>query len=354
MTHGKGREFKKLPQIAPASAKDGQYVALILSRLGLMIVTSLQLLLFEAERAWAHAQELSAPQESRRSTARYRRSHNYLSRLLNLARSPDLPLPLSAQSTVELIVYALIHTARFNLRRPSTTSAEYYSLEHNTIYNKSGSEDYTPAFPVVQLSVAYALLDELEKAARTSKEVALARAFKDEISPEIRWCIHEFRLEKEIVEPEEGELKLEKHVLGWKKKEWDIEGIVGDLCPAYAELVLKDFGTLVGKLETEAAIGGGPAGKKEILEDLVWDGEPVPVRNPELVDVLLKVQEAMRKLKTDASNEDTRSKTKDGKGKTARGRMAKYDGVLQSLSDAVDQARKLVEAQQVWATLSLT
>lgn len=244
---------------------------------------------------------------------------------------------------MELIIYALIHTARFNLRRPSASTAAYYSLEH--VSEVSGGEDATSAYPLVQLSVAYALLDELEKTAHTSKEVALARAFKDEIGPEIRWCVHEFNRGSEA--EDKGNVDLEKHVLAWKKREWDIVGIVGDIAPAYAERVVKGYGTLVDKLEAEATSGDGPAGKKLILEDLVWDGEPVPVRNPELVDVLLKLQEATRRLKVETSNEEVGVKTKGTKGKTARGRIAKYDGVLQSLSDAVDQARKLVEAQQV-------
>jgi signal recognition particle subunit SRP68 len=313
-------------------------------------LTSLQLLLFESERAWAHAQELSAADESRRSTARYRRSHNFLSRLLTLARSPELPLPLSPQATVELIIYALIHTARFNLRRPAASTAAYYSLEHDSGANESETQGDTPAYPLVQLAVAYALLDQLEKTARTSKEVALARAFKDDIGPEIRWCIHEFN--RGTPAEDECEIELAKHVLAWKKREWDVEGIVGDVAPAYAERVVKGFGTFVHGLKNEAAGGDGPTVRKQILEDIIWDGEPVPVRNPELVDVLLKVQDATRKLEVGASTEEAGVETKGGKGRTARWRIAKYDGVLQSLSDAVDQARKLADAQQVCMILS--
>ena len=351
MTHGKGRDFKKLHNITPDSAKDGQYV--LVGQLDLVNayrVASLQLLLFETERAWAYAQELSAPHESRRSTARYRRSHNYLTRLLSLARSSDLSLPLSFQATVELIIYALIHTARFNLRRASASTAANYDLGHDSGATEPASEVDAPAYPLVQLAVAHALLDELEKTACTSKEVVLARAFKDEIGPEIRWCVHEFNRGNNAEAEDDAE--LEKHVLAWKKREWDIEGIVSDIAPAYAERVVKNFGTLIHGLKDEATIGGGLAGNRQILEDLVWDGEPVPVRNPELVGVLLKVQEAMKKLKVDSSNEEAGVKVKGAKGAkvgTARGRIAKYDEVLQSLSDAVDQARKLVEAQQVWS-----
>jgi len=302
------------------------------------VVISLQLLLFETERAWAHAQELSAPQDARRSTARYRRSHGYLAKLLALARSPELATPLSAQGIVELVVYALIHTARFNLRRPSATTAAYYTLNSNE--SETEAEDDTTGYPLVQLSVTHALLDELEKTAASSKEVALARAFKDEIGPEIRWCIHEFSRSSEN---EDADAELEEIALKWKKREWDIEGIVADVAPLYSERVVSGYGELVRGLREDAEKQGDPAGKKQVLEDLVWDGEPVPVRNPELVDVLLKVQEATRKLR--GREED--GATVKAKGKAARGGMAKYDAVLLSLSDAVDTARKLVEAQQV-------
>ena len=347
LTHGKGREFKKLPPITPEGAKDGQCVPWLHAPFTYHVdhLASLLLLLFETERAWAHAQELSTPQESRHSTSRYRRSHNYLSRLVNIGRSSHLPTPLSAQSIVELIVYGLIHTARLNLRRPSSSTAVYYGLDHNLKDGKGQDED-SSAHPLAQLSVAYALLDEFERMARTSKEVALARAFKDEIGPEIRWCVHEFG--RGVADTEdEGELELQRHVGTWKTREWDIEGIVAEIAPAYATRVVEGYGDLIQRLKAEAVLRDGQAEEKQVLEELMWDGEPVPVRNPELVDVLLKVQEASKKLGVDTSNESASLKANTWKGKSARGRIAKYDGVLLSLSDAVDQARKLVEAQQV-------
>ncbi|KAF8525140.1 hypothetical protein BU17DRAFT_84065 [Hysterangium stoloniferum] len=337
MTHGKGRDFKKLAPIAPENANDGH----------------LQLLLFETERAWAHAQELSAPEEARRSTARYRRSHNYLSRLLTLARSPSLAAPLSPQATVELLVYALIHTARFNLRRSLSSTATYYGLQRGADSEVSENEDdTTSAYPLIHLSIAHALLEELESTAGTSKEVALARSFKDEIGPEIRWCVHEFN--RGGNEEDEEDVELKQFVLKWKKREWDIDGIVGDIAPAYAENVIADYNALINGLKGKAPGDGHTIGKRHVLEELLWDNKPVPVRNPELVDVLLKVQEATGRLKSDASSEGTSINAKGGKGKNTRGRIAKYDGILLSLSDAVDEARKLVEAQQVSGSSSIT
>jgi len=106
-------------------------------------------------------------------------------------------------------------------------------------------------------------------------------------------------------------------------------------------------------LKGKASDHGHAVGKKRVLDELLWENDPVPVRNPELVDVLLKVQEATGKLKSDASSEDTNVKGKGGKSKGALGRMARYDEILLSLSDAIDEARKLVEAQQVSGSSSI-
>lgn len=292
---------------------------------------SLQLLLFETERAWAHAQELSAD-NGRRSTSRYRRSHWYLAQLLSLVRSPALAVSLTPQASVEYLVYGLIHTARFNLRRVPQSTAGYYGLEHESVLEGSGN--FT-SYPLIHLSVAYALLDELEKAAQTSKEAAFTRAFKDDIGPEIRWCVHEFH--------DSPSSELVRLVSKWKKREWDIEGIVGDISSAFAKEVFPLYEEMVKKLRNQTTISD----RKDVLEELVWEGNPVPVRNPELVDALLRVQESLHKLKNEVSGDKINLKTKEEKGNAARGRLAKYDGVLLSLSDAVDEARKLMEAQQV-------
>ncbi|GJJ13873.1 hypothetical protein Clacol_008130 [Clathrus columnatus] len=328
MTRGKGREFKKLSIDIPENAKDGH----------------LHLLLFETERAWAHSQELNTV-NGRHSTSRYRRSHWYLSRLLALAQSPALAISLTPHALVELLVYGLIHTARFNLRRVPRSVAPYYKLEHEPVPEKSGN--ITP-YPLLHFSVAYALLDELERTAQISKEVALARAFKDEIGPEIRWCVHEFHDSPSDPE-DEPEAELIRLVSKWKKREWDIEGIVGDIAPAFGTRIIPSYGKLVKDLHNQTTT---VSERKDILEELIWEGKPIPVRNPEMVDVLLKVQDSLHKLKTDTSSEGLDLKTTEGKGKAARGRLTKYDGVLLSLSDAVDESRKLVEAQQTSGTNS--
>ena len=81
---------------------------------------------------------------------------------------------------------------------------------------------------------------------------------------------------------------------------------------------------------------------------------PVTVHNPELVDVLIKVQEGEVKL-SEESTEISRSATKGqeknkrgpGRGGISKRSVAAYDNILLAPSDAEDVACKLVEAQNI-------
>ncbi|EED85717.1 predicted protein [Postia placenta Mad-698-R] len=164
-THGKGREFKKLPPLKTDAIKEGH----------------LQLLLFEAERAWVYSQELSAqavqteahpksaaakghdtPSTLRRhATSRLRRAVNWSTQLLSHCQALYTIGRLSPEDVVQVTVYTLIVNGRF--------------LRHRY--------DYEDA--LAQLSVARSLLDALAAKAATSRDQALATAFADEIGPEI-------------------------------------------------------------------------------------------------------------------------------------------------------------------------
>jgi signal recognition particle subunit SRP68 len=172
---------------------------------------------------------------------------------------------------------------------------------------------------LIQLSVARGLLDDLAARATTSRDQALAVLFADEIGPEIRYCAHE---------------------LG-RAKSYDIDGIVVEFA-RHRNDVVEGCDALVEKLRLEGK--GSQSGQvKKKLEELNWEGKPVPVRNPELVDVLLRVQDAEARLEGhkvapgDKLHKESRSKKA----------VAAYDAILLALSDAEDVARKLVEAQQV-------
>lgn len=252
------------------------------------------MLLFEAERAWAYAQDLVTdslkPANKDRAgtlrhsaTGRFRRAVNWSTQLLSLCQTLHSTSRLSAENLMEITIYTIILNGRFLRYRDEFEDA------------------------VVQLSVARGLLDDLANAASTSRDQALATLFSDEIGPEIRYCAHE---------------------LGHAKA-YDVQGIVADLYPKHRNRLVDKAENLIAKLTSEEG-----ASSKAKLKQRLWEGQPVPVRYPELVDVLLKVEAAELAVETSGSK-----KSKSG--------VTAYDGLLSSLSDAEEVARKLKESHQV-------
>ncbi|KAI0706202.1 hypothetical protein BC835DRAFT_1302556 [Cytidiella melzeri] len=305
MTHGKGREFKKLPPVKTENIKDGY----------------LQLLLFEAERAWVYSRELSslaalpankdkAGAIRRNATSRSRRAVNWATQLLSHSQALHAAGRLSASGLIQATVYTLILNGR--------SLSSRYDLDD----------------ALVQLSVARSLLDELASHATTSRDQALAVAFADEIGPEIRHCAHQ---------------------LG-NSKAYDVDAIVAEFASTHKNEIVEGYDKIVQELEKESA--GGVATERKKLKPLLWEDEPVPVRNPELVDVLLKVQEAEEKLSDSAREKEIgetsgdEGKKKFSKGVTSKRGVAAYDAILLALSDAEAVARKLVEAQQLSGSTS--
>lgn len=285
-------------------------MSIIFSKL-IMSCTSLQLLLLEAERAWAYSQELIAQSLANEdnasslrhsATGRFRRSVNWSTRLLSLCQSLYASSRLSADSLLQVTIYTLILNGRFLRYRDEFEDA------------------------LVQLSVARNLLDELADRASTSRDQALATLFADDIGPEIRYCAHE---------------------LG-RSKAYDVDGIVKELGSKHRNEIVEGCDALIAKLKKEGEASGKAEVRKK-LGTIVWEDQPVPVRNPELVDVLLKVQEAENKLGAEkgAQGKGDKGKKKETAGSGSKKGVAAYDAILLALSDAEDVARKLVETQQV-------
>jgi len=279
---------------------------------------SLQLLLLEAERAWAYSQDLITlslqPANDKKAstlrhsaTGRFRRSVTWSMQLLSLSQTLFAVSRLSAENLLQITIYTLILNGRFLRYRDEFEDA------------------------LIQLSVARGLLDELAAGASTSRDQALATLFSDDIGPEIRHCAYE---------------------LGHSKA-YDVDGIVGELASKHRHDVIEGYDALVEKLKTEEQAAGKAEIRKK-LGVLLWEGQPVPVRNPELVDVLLKVQEAEARLDGQYQSTSGESAKVDGKksaihdkGLGSKKGVAAYDAILLALSDAEEVARKLVETQQV-------
>ena len=231
---------------------------------------------------------------------------NWSTQLLSLCQSLHASSRLSVDSLLQITVYTLILNGRFLRYRDEFEDA------------------------LLQLSVARNLLDELADRAGTSRDQALATLFADDIGAEIRYCAHE---------------------LG-RSKAYDIDGIIKELASKHKNQIVEGCDALVDQLKKE----GENSSKKEVrkkLDALVWEGQPIPIRNPELVDVILKVQEAEARLEGEKAPEKKGATTANGKekrnkkGNRSKKGVAAYDAVLLALSDAEDVARKSVEAQQV-------
>ena len=286
--------------------------------------SSLQLLLFEAERAWAHSQDMhqqslklastaksasgaAAADAEKQSSAhrkhaarRMRRAIHWATQLLSHCQALYAQGRLAAADLAQITTYTLILNGRLLRQRYEFDDA------------------------LVQLAVARSLLDALAAAAATSRAQALAVAFADEIGPEIRHCAHELR----------------------RDKAYDVDAVVAEVAPKHRNALVQDCDAVLERLQEESSAVGQDRGK---LKELLWEGEPVPVRNPELVDVLLKVQEVQEKLAEDKPDEkgDADKKERMGKGVKSKRGVASYDAILLALSEAEDVARKLVEAQKV-------
>lgn len=272
---------------------------------------SLELFLFEAERAWSYSQDLinqsllpankdRASTLRHSATGRFRRAVHWSTQLLFHCQTLYANSRFSAESLLEATVYTIIINGRFLRYR----------------------EEFQEA--VTQLSVARSLLDELAGAARTSRDQALAVLFADEIGPEIRYCAHE---------------------LG-RSKSYDIDGIVAEMAPQFRNSIVENCDDIIKKLHAEE-YGFKKDGQRAKLRELSWEEQPVPVRNPELVDVLLKAQEAEDKLASQSTGDAAVDGNKLVREKQSKKGVAAYDAILSALSDAEDVARKLVEAQQV-------
>ena len=233
------------------------------------------------------------------ATSRFRRAINWSTQLLSLAQSLYSSKRLPAENILELTIYTLILNGRFlRLREEQLQDA------------------------LSQLSVAKYLLDNLYVQATSSRDQALATFFIDEIGPEIRYCAHQ---------------------LG-NKKAYDVDGIVQELAAIHKAKLVEDCDDILVALREETARGVQNSLKQK-LNTLVWEGKPVPIRNPELVDTLLRVQEAEARL-TAAKKSPGGDKTHPGANITKRG-VGAYDTVLSALSDSEQVARKQVETQQV-------
>lgn len=249
----------------------------------------LHVLLFNCERLWASSHVLQAGETPRSS----HRSHQKLSRavqqtvaLLALTTHPRVVDRLSLSHRAQSVIYHLL-------------------LRGSLAFERGAHEE-----GVQVLGVAWSLCHIVSSKAETAEEEALVNEVIDEVEPMLRFCA--YTLERDV---EKG-----------------VGEVARDVAEEFGENVVPGWKSLVAALEKGA-------GREREAVEIVWRGKEVPVRNVQLVDVVGKVQSALKTLEKDDA----------GKGKDMLGarRMGTFDRVLGALTDGEGVARQLVEDNQV-------
>ncbi|EKD02253.1 hypothetical protein A1Q2_03400 [Trichosporon asahii var. asahii CBS 8904] len=279
LTNGKGKQFKAAPALTPETVKDAKH---------------LQLLLFSAERALAYSHELKAlatkqgaPRTARKEQMSWlRKAAKYATEL------QDITSALAKNA------------ASINFQTQAEVSIYYLSVKAELAFERAQYAEVLAA-----LAARRELLNTLASAARDSHDQALAVEFSDAYDPLIRFSAYK---------------------LG-NTSSHDIDAVVSDIEPAMREEALPGLAQLVEGLREETKAGEMEAGRRT-LDEVVFAGQKVEFRSAEIVDAMLRVQDAQARL----------AKAQGGKGK---GGMAAWDRLLGVLGDAEAVARRLLDDQ---------
>lgn len=299
------------------------------------------MLLFEAERAWAHSQELK--QES------FDKEQNGDIRRHGLSRS-QRGVQWS-KSLLELL------TALGPTRVDAMTRAE--ATAYHTLLQGFASFDKNSFQACVeQLSVARKLLYAIAESSGDSRKEALANSYVDSTEAMLRFCAYNLDIGEQDMDTLAGQLATK------------------ELC----ERVVPGFEELVKQLgEKKGSEASGDQVRK--LVSVEWHGKQIAVRNPELVDVILRVQGVEEKLRaslkdreesgekgetdkrhkrqrltsaqrsakkrTNGASSDAPTAATSAAAKTfttsSKTEMDGYDSLLAALTEAEDTARRLVQ-----------
>ncbi|KAK4052428.1 signal recognition particle subunit srp68 [Microbotryomycetes sp. JL201] len=265
----------------------------------------LQILLFETERAWAHAQEVKAA-ASNPQTLTGSRKH-FIKRLAKaVGRAQQLNQVVASLSSTKISSY-----------QRGQVTAYFLTMKGLHDFEKGRHEA-----GVKTLSVAHELLIKLSETASSAHDQALANEMIDEVEPMLRFCAYKLEIDTSA----------------------GVGSLARETTSKEAEAVLSGYSALIEELDRSSQHRS-----RETVE-LTWRGKDVPVRSAELVDVVLKVKQAISSLVTDSSVQES-AKGKGGKHRRSAAmgsrRMVTYDKVLLVLSDAEAVASQLVDDNKV-------
>jgi len=213
-------------------------------------------------------------------------------------------------------------TSLYTLSNALTSRMNIQTLAEITIYHLSiraelSFERSQWAESLTDLVARRRLLATLADAAKDSYDQALANEFIDQYDPLIRFCAYKLG-------------RAESH---------DIDGVVKDVDDEMMEEALPGVEKLRDRLRGETGVEEMEEGRR-ILEDVEFAGEKVELRSAEIVGVMLRVQDALGRIK---------GKDDGGRG-TGRG-MKGWDRVLGVLGEAEGVARRLLDDHEVRETL---
>ncbi|PWN22249.1 hypothetical protein BCV69DRAFT_267506 [Microstroma glucosiphilum] len=206
-----------------------------------------QLLLFEAERAWAHSQDLKSqsneaeedPVLRKSGLGRARRAVGWADDLFKLTES--LASRVDAHTKVEVISYRL-------------------STKASALFDKGEWESC-----LEHLWVARVLLTALAKGTSDSRAEALANSFIDAGEAQMRFSAYQIGEEQQ-----------------------DMEIVTQEIAtPATCQRIVPGFDQLVQKLRESQPMD---AGNKEAAVEIEWRERKIPLRNADLVDAVLRVR----------------------------------------------------------------
>lgn len=270
----------------------------------------------------------------RRITSRFRRALSHSSELLTQALSlfvfsSGQSPRITALSLIEILIYHHSIFGRFLLRR----------------------DDYEASIP--HLTLAKSLLTLLQnESTNTSRDQALYALYGDEIAPQIRFAAHNLGRKQaydiDAVVHAYLTPNVRDTVLFQRSHSNDRESREGTASP---HAVTLSYDALVQALTAERRGTSSAAGRSR-LRQVVWEGKPVPIRNPELVDAFLKVQNVEAATfsdfpKVQTSDGENAKRTSEHAANRSRNKIASYDSVLQAWSDAESIARQLAESNVV-------
>lgn len=303
-------------------------------------IRPLQLLLFEAERAWAYSQELKQASFENEQDGSIRRH--------GLARAHRAVQ--WSQSLLDLI--SALGKDRFNVFSRAEASAYHALISGYEAFDKGRHQ-----LSLELLSVARKLFDLIADASNDSRKEALANSFVDGTEAMLRFSAYNLELSEQSMD------KLASQAA----------------TPEVCEQAVKGYAELQTELAAQAQ-SAQSSDKSARLDHVEWRGRQIAIRHPDLVDAVSHVLSAEADLRAaldvkdnDQGKQDVthtqkrqrltsaqRSAKRRGqaiavtsktpaiapaKAATAGSKteMDGYDSLLASLTEAEDVARRLVQ-----------